>query len=359
MTEQNKIPRPIQVFLDADKFISLKKPRQRGGNRDFFSGNNAGFARHKSKMRQHVRDASMTLRSERHEVGFVIVQMQAGALAKSYRPINALFSRSNSFCLVGGGGVGESYFQCTPNALDRLDHLIETQAEVEPLRKENRRTGELDLRPSTYRSELGGIENIRLPVAADRISFSAHDAVERLGQPNALGGYLLELFRPDTTADPVAVNLMVSGFRERLHHFGGIVALPLFGPDSTSIGRGQFMMSVQLISRVEKSFVSLPFGDSFPIDQEAVRSALRSDTQTVPISRHQRFLEMMANEPLLRRITISPLLQVSQLDQPKPTKRNVQPVQPSQSAPTVGIVDGGVADNMQILTLAKRNQIHG
>ena len=202
MAEQDNVSRPIQVFLDTGQFISLRESRPGGGNRDFFVGDNPGFSRHKSAMRQRIRDASATLRRDGQAAGFVIVQMREAALAKSYRPLNALFSRAYSFRLVGGGGIGENFFQCTPSALDRLDHRIETRAELEPRLVENEETGDFEPRPSAYRSELGGIEDIRLPAPADRIAFSAREAAEWLDRPDTLGAYLVELFRPDQTRRP-------------------------------------------------------------------------------------------------------------------------------------------------------------
>ena len=90
--------------------------------------------------------------------GFIIVQMSSEALAKSYRPLSALFSAGNAFSLVGGGRVGESFLQCSPDALDRLDRRIEERAELEPRLKENEGTGQFEPRPSAYRGELSGIE---------------------------------------------------------------------------------------------------------------------------------------------------------------------------------------------------------
>ncbi|MXY14919.1 MAG: hypothetical protein F4Y53_04450 [Proteobacteria bacterium] len=91
MVEQNNVSRPIQVFLDSGQFISLQESRQGGGNRDFFCGDNPGFTRHKAAVRQQIQDASIALRHNDQTAGFVIVQMREEALAKSYRPLNALF----------------------------------------------------------------------------------------------------------------------------------------------------------------------------------------------------------------------------------------------------------------------------
>ena len=272
MAEQDALSRPIQVFLNTGQFISLRENRQRGGNRDFFEGDNLGFSRHKSRMRQKLQDAAATLRRDSQSAAFVIVQMREEALAKSYRPLNALFSPTNSFRLVGGGGIGEIFLQCTPAALDRLDSRIEARAELEPRIVENERTGELETRPSTCRSELGGIEDIRLPTPADRVTFSAREATEWLDRPDTLGGYLVELFRPDSRLEPNAVEEMIDGFRRRLVRMGGIVALPVFSSRQLASRRGHLAISVHLIRNREQSFIALPLADPEPVLQAWRRS---------------------------------------------------------------------------------------
>ena len=344
MVEQDNASRPIQVFLDTGQFISLRESRQRGGNRDFFDGDNSGFSRHKSAMRQRIQDASLSLRRDGQAAGFAIVQMREEALAKSYRPLNALFSRANSFRLVGGGGIGEIFFQCTPDALDRLDHRIESRAEVEPRFVENEETGEFDPRPSAYRSELGGIEDIRLPAPTDRISFSAREAAAWLSRPDTLGAYVVELFRPDPTLDPAAVHSMIESLRQRLVRLGGVVALPLFPAKSKRSSRGHLAMSIQLTRDLERSFISLPLGDPPPAHEELPLAVLRSASQDVPVERHQDFLEQMAAEPMVRRISLPPSLEIAPLDRSQAAQPAELPAPPEHGAPVVGIIDGGVAD---------------
>ena len=291
MAEQDALSRPIQVFLNTGQFISLRENRQRGGNRDFFEGDNLGFSRHKSRMRQKLQDAAATLRRDSQSAAFVIVQMREEALAKSYRPLNALFSPTNSFRLVGGGGIGEIFLQCTPAALDRLDSRIEARAELEPRIVENERTGELETRPSTCRSELGGIEDIRLPTPADRVTFSAHEATEWLDRPDTLGGYLVELFRPDSRLEPNAVAEMIDGFRRRLVRMGGIVALPVFSSRQLASRRGHLAISVHLIRNREQSFIALPLADPEPVLQAWRRSEQSLHVPDFSVERHQHFLE--------------------------------------------------------------------
>ena len=344
MAEKDSVSRPIQVFLDTGQFISLRESRQRGGNRDFFAGDDPGFSRHKSTMRQRIRDASETLRSGGQAAGFVIVQMREAALAKSYRPLNALFSQANSFRLVGGGGIGEIFFQCTPTALDRLDRRIDTRAELKPRMVQNDDTGRFEPRPSAYRSELGGIEDIRLPAPADRIAFSAREAAEWLSRPDTLGAYLVELFRPDPTLDRAAVDSMIEGFRQRLVRLGGIVARPLFPAESRRSTRGHLAMSIQLTRDVDSSFISLPLGSPLSERDEPAGPAPRSATQDVPVERHQHFLEQMAAEPLVRRISLPPTLEIAPLGRSPAAQPAELPPPPEDGSPVVGIIDGGVAD---------------
>ena len=344
MAEPGNTPRPIQVFLNTGQFISARKSRQHGGNRDFFGGDNLGFSHHKSAMRQRIQGVCSTLRRDGHAAGFVIVQMRDEALAKSYRPLNALFSRANSFHLAGGGEVGEIFFQCTPSALERLDHRIEVRAEVVPRLVKNDKTGKLDARPSTCRSELGGIEDIRLPTSADRIAFSAREAADWLSRPDTLGAYLVELFRPNLTVEAPAIDSMIKSFRQRLAHLGGIIVLPLFPGENRRSSQDHMAISIQLTRDIDRSFISLPLDERSLAQQVLPRDALRSATQNIPIERHQHFLEQMAAEPMVRRISLPPSLEIAPLDQFRTERKTALPPPPRQGSPVVGIIDGGIAD---------------
>ena len=344
MAEQHTVSRPIQVFLNTGQFISLREIRQRGGNREFFAGDNPGFSRHKSAMRQKIQDTSATLHRNRQAAGFVIVQMRDEALAKSYRPLNALFSPANRFRLVGGGSIGEMFFQCTPDALDRLDYRIEARAELELKYKENKTTGQFEPRPTTDRSELGGIEDIRLPTPADRITFSAREAAEWLSRPDTLGAYVVEIFQPELALDPDAVGAMITSFRQRLTRLGGVIALPLFSGKSFRSRRGHLAMSIQLTQNRDQSFIALPGLDPIPPPEELRQIALSVPTQEVSVERHQDFLDQMAAEPMVRRIGLPPSLAIAPLERSEVAEIAELPTPPERSLPVVGIVDGGVAD---------------
>ena len=71
MAKQDSVSRPIQVFLNTEQFLSVPERGGDGGNKDFFAGNNSGFSRHKSAMRQKIQNASTTLRPKRQDVAFI------------------------------------------------------------------------------------------------------------------------------------------------------------------------------------------------------------------------------------------------------------------------------------------------
>ena len=345
MAESDNISRPVQVFLNTDQFITVSENHQGGGNRDFFSGNNRGFFHHKSAMRKRIQDASETLRRRNQAAGFVIVQMRNDALAKSYRPLKVLFSRNQSFGLVGGGRVGEMFIQCTPTALERLDRRIEERAELNPRMKEDENSGKSSLHPSAYRSELSGIEDIRLPAGFDRISFSAREAYQWLGRPNTLGAYIVELFQPDSSLDPKVAEILIEQFRERLEEFGGVVALPLFSVERMRSNRVHMTIAIHLTTEFDQSFIYFPLDGRLPTHEERPRNMLRMESQDVSIERHQEFLQLMEDEPMVRRVNLPPSVEVPPTRLISQTTRVIElPNSPRSGAPVVGIVDGGVAE---------------
>ena len=344
MADYDRLSRPIQVFLDTNQFISLQQGRPRGGNRDFFEGNDRGFARHKTRIRQEIRDAAEGLRREGRRAGFVMVQMREEALAKSYRPLNVLFSTGNSFHVVGGGRIGEMFFQCTPSALESLGRRIDVRAELEPRVVQNEKTGRFERRVSAYRSELGGIEDVHLPAPSDRVAFSAREAIEWLGRPDILGGYIVELFRPDWTIEGEAVRAMVNRFRQLLTDVGGVVALPVNLRKDSELKTGHFAVSVDLLRDHDQSLVMLPLFNQTPTQLERQEAVQLLRNRDFSVDRHQNFLEQLAAEPMVRRVSLPPAIEAAPFERSEVTSTVKFPAPHSDSSPVVGIVDGGVAD---------------
>jgi hypothetical protein len=362
--------RPIQVFLDTQRLIQVKPKGTKGPNKDFFEKNNAGFQAHKTRLQKQMLEASSTLAVTGEPAGFMLVQMREEGLGKSYRPLSALFTPSNRFALVGGADVGDMYFQVTPDALERLTGLIHEKAEVTPRLVENSKTGELEERVSVYRSEVGAIESIRLPNVADRLAFSASDAVGWLDQENVIGGYIVELFRPNPDVTPHAVEKMLERFVERLSSLGGLEA-SLFARRISEARTPTLTLSVALRSDDQIS-LDFPAIDYLDAPDEIAYPAHRREpfVPDLSIERHQKLLDILSHEPLVRRIEL-PLRLESMEAQPgrHGSSAQIPPPKSGESYPTVGIIDAGVADvtplapwragGAGVIAPADRDEAHG
>ena len=345
---EDRLTHPVQVFLDTRRLIQPPPAATRGPSKDFFAGDNAGFKRQKRRILKKIAAVRANLAAQGDPAGFVLVQMREVGLGKSYRPLRALFTPRNRFALVGGGDIGEMYFQATTDALDRLDRVIEERAEIEPQVVQNKQTGADEQRVSVYRSEVGAIEDIRLPSPADRLFFSAQQGVRWLEEKNVIGGYVVELFRPDPNVTPEAIERLLSRFKKRLEALGGVIAVP-FEPGGAQVGRtSSATLSIDL--RRGPNRIVLPtmveaedVGDW--VEVESVSPARVDGAPDRRVARHQALLDVLSSEPLVRRI--EPPLRL----QAFPTTSSTQPAparigRPATNTayPVVGIIDGGAAD---------------
>lgn len=349
MVERGQIHHPMQVFLDTKRFIRSESRPAGGGNKDFFAGNNSGFARHKARLQQAIRDVASAMEHDGQAANFLMVQMREDGLAKSYRPLNALFKPQNGFALAGGGRPGEMYFQCTPQGLHRLERTIEERAELTPRTVYNDKTQRDEERVSAYRSEVGAIDKIGLPTPADRIGFSARDAVDWLASPGVIGGYIVEFFRPDLSVEGETVLRTLNAFRSRLEALeGGLTALPLAIRETSTSSGTLSSVAVQLMRGTEEKHIALSLQDEEQFDETTTfsRHVARVDVPTpdFSIERHQALLDLLANEPLVRSVQLPPIIDINPAGGgAEETLAEIAPPVPEQSYPVVGIIDGGIA----------------
>ena len=352
MSDQPPDLRPIQVFLDTRRFIDLEEPQPfGGGSKDFFKDNDRGFREHKLRLRGRIEGVAQSLRRQRQPAGFLKVRQREEALAKSHRPLGHLFSPGNRFALVGADGVGELLFQATPAALDRLARIIEEKAEETPRLVENRRTGAIEARASGYRSELGGIDDIRLHETPDRLGFSAEEAVRWMAQPNVIGGYIVELFRPNRGAGFDAVDQLIAQLQQGLQGLsGGMLVRPLLPSVPTArFGEPSLTLSVQLTADPSRRLIDLPFlpdGRSAEMAEATLPVEMRGQRADLTVTRHSELLAFLSEQALVRSIELPPVLETA------PMHGDSQPMATSVPAPVSGvdypvvaIVDGGVANN--------------
>lgn len=338
--------RPIQVLLDTKRFIDVPEPDQfGGGNKDFYDEDDHGFVKHKQKIRDKIKSIGASLQSRNENLGFVRVQMREDALAKSHRPLGSLFTESHGFALVGTHNIGEMIFQATLPALARLDRTIDEKAEEIPRLAPNSKTGVMEKRPTGYRSEVGAIDDMKLHDSVDRLSFSAEQAVSWFSQPNVLGGYIIELFRPDPERGAEAVASAILRLKRALASIGSISVRPFLPSQQTSqYGAPSLIVTAQL-TKHKGPEVILPFNpDGQP--QLATGDVVRRELgeRDLSILRHQQFLALLTEQSLVRSIELPPLIEAAPaVASPFRTVQSIPIPQPETDYPVVGIIDGGAA----------------
>ena len=344
MANRDSIQRPVQVFLDTRRFIHPPAPRTRGPSKDFFQGDNKGFRHHKAKMQEQLRASSLRLRKHGSALGFVLVQMREEALAKSYRPIERIFCERNQFALVGGRGIGEMFFQATPDALDGLSTLIAERAEDIPRDRKNPETGELEERVSGYRSELGAIADIDLLEASDRLNFSAAEAIAAFEKEGVIGGYLVELFRPDPAVSGEAVRTSLEALNNRLARVGGMFVRPFAGlKERRPTG---LVLSIDLLPADVPNDIVLPVPEwsTATTVRPAARVAVASLARDRSVQRHQILLDQLVEEPMVRRIAFPMEIEPAPTGVSEPGGAIDLPAPlTDRDYPVIGIIDGGVS----------------
>ena len=350
MVDGNQIQHPIQVFLNTGQFLQSSYRHISGGNKDFFEGDDTGFERHKSRLRNDIRNIAETMIRDGQSTNFLVVQMREVALAKSYRPISALFTPSNSFALVGGGKSGEMFFQSTPSGLLSLDVRIENRAETTPRIVFNEKKQQPEQRVSKFRSELGGIGTVRMLTAADKIKFSAQAAIEWIRNPEAIGGYVVELFQPNFQVQREAVKQQIENFKARITRLDvGFFITPLFLRTSSKSKTALMVITIQLLKDTSQKHIFLPtLGEESPwsnVDKLYNISKLVPENQEFSIDRHQELLDFLGTEPLVRSVGLPPQIKICPTGKIVDAETvTIPPPNPNRTYPVVGIVDGGVAE---------------
>lgn len=342
--------RPVQVVLDAGRFVEavVRKPGPQE-YRDFFEGNDEGFRVHRDEVIDRLTQIAARLRTTESELGFVRVQVRAEALAKSHRPTKVLFTADRGLPLVASEANGELIFQVTADAVQRLIGDISAKAELNVKIVVDEITNEESFKVSKHRSEVGAIAHLRLNDNNDRVKFSARDALSWMAQPHALGGYLVELFTPDTTAAPEGTYIEIASLRSELETIGQGLLVRTFDNGRPIKGRAPLSaLSISFRDGIEGAQVDLPYDhrDSASLVLEPPGYPRRASAAAIDVETHHRLLAALAEQTLVRRVELPPLIEASPADSGGEFFKTglAQPLADTDY-PVVGIIDGGVGQS--------------
>jgi hypothetical protein len=342
---------PIQIILNDRDYEEARDAGGGGPKKDFFANRDAEFREHKKNLITQLGRLSQAVASQpQGDVGYIKVILRREALAKSHRPTNVLFNRKRAL-LVGGGGLGEMFFEVRPRDLDALAKEI-ASAEENTRMKFNKNKNKEEPNPSPLRSETGALDRVEAYGPRDKRSFSLEEAVSWLASPMTGSAYQIELFdvpppHNEWDAFDAGRQLLYRSFLEGLSSTGaGLTVQRLYIRD-----KAQPLIAV----RIGRS--SQP--PTLLLDAPPSADHKRELTPFDPgLDRHRRLLAFLDQHPLVRHIDL-PAIIVRTIDgetlsaQSAAAKGRTRPQeialplrQSSKQYPRLGIIDGGMSPHL-------------
>ncbi|SFT26587.1 S8 family peptidase [Methylobacterium sp. yr668] len=342
---------PIQIILNTEDFEQKRDVGGGGPRRDFFAHRDAEFRAHKRMLITQLATVGAIIRDQpQGPMGVIKVILRRDAWAKSHRPFRALF-KPERITLVGGGDLGELYFEATLPVLEAIAREI-ARAEEFTRTKLDEKTGRQVPHPTSLKSETGAVERIELYGPEDRRDFSVEAAVTWLSNPVTGSSYQVELFEvppPHETWD-------AKGEARRQLYRTFIEGLTAIGQGLSvyRLPRGEHedpQIAVRVAQTAAPAMVQLARPQQ--VDRRRGRELAPFDAD---MSRHRRLLSFLDKHPLVRRVELPPIItrttvggRLGRQESAGPTAGRPNNVTlPTRDArrtyPKMGIIDGGVGD---------------
>tara|TARA_Y100001956_G_C4126246_1_gene190239 strand:- start:435 stop:2918 length:2484 start_codon:yes stop_codon:yes gene_type:complete len=326
---------PLQVVLNSSDYIYKPDPNPGGSLEDFYGGRDDEFREHKASLERQIDHIQRHIKTSDKGVGTVKVELNPSALAKSHRPMRALFPAYKS-PHIGGLNIGTLLFQVTPGSLDWLRTKV-SGAELESRLVYDEHKRKMVYKPSSARSETGAVERISLYSSEEKLNFTADEAVEWFNNGQVSNGYLVELIEyveNRTSGYEVSENhieTLRADLKDRLLRLGAgvIVSQASLDHDNSNIlyvrlYKGQGLDSVIDFNNV---VINRERNELFDLD---------------PL-RHELLLSVLVDSPLIKKITLPPMISRSDLSSSIDSRNVVIPSRISgNDYPLVGIIDSGV-----------------
>ena len=356
---------PIQIVLNPENYEEARDVGGGGGRKDFFAHRDGEFRTHQAGLIAQIDTISGVLSAQAQgDVGFVKVILRREALAKSHRPVAALF-RNDRTPVVGGGDLGVMLVEGRPGSLRQVAHEI-AKAETHTQMRFNEKKQKEEPNPSARKSEVGAIDRIELYGPSDRRGFSLEEAVAWLSNPMTGSSYQVELFEEPPLRSEW--DRLDDSHRRLVESF--VAGFNALGP-GLSVDRlaGSGSKQPTLAVRLGQT------GDQ-PVLRLTESAAGERRRAPVPfnsnVEQHARLLAFLDTHPLVRRIEL-PGIVVRSASAPgsaartRPTHATIPVRDSRRTYPRLGIIDGGIGgalsdwviDRWDVLAAEDADLAHG
>lgn len=343
---------PIQIVLNHENFEEARDKAPGGSKTDFFAHKDREFTEHKRDILAQLNSISEKLtKSGAGETGYIKVALRKKAIAKSHRPLVAIF-KEDRIPLVGGDDLGELIFEANPVSISKVSEAVH-KAETVTRMKYDKAKGKEVPNPSSFKSELGAIDRISIYGAPEKRDFTVEEAVSWLANPMTGSSYHVDLFeipspRSSWDAVPDSKRLLFKSFID------GLLSMDV-GLDVSKLPSSKADPS-QLAFRLEKSDRRpvIRLGSTRArVERDRARDLAPFDAE---MEHHRRLLEFLDWHPLVRRIELPPIVakthskaSATSVSSQAQTARidgitSLPELDQDASFPTMGIIDGGVSE---------------
>ena len=339
---------PVQIILNDEAFLRAPEPGMGGPGKDFYEDRDKTFQAHREMLVDSIDQVERAIdEADFGPATCLKVQLQDQAIAKSHRPNQKLFLKSQFPC-VGAGRIGELYYYAPKIYLPMLRQRILRAEDVVGVH--TTAEGEVRKVPTRHRSEVGAIESIVVAPSADKRIFSGSDALEMFASSNTISGYQIELFgtspQSEITDDPLARHELTKSLLKTLNELGpGTRIFPSVRLGGTSVLEMQLTHSDQdaIVIYNDRSNI-------LPVGIDSTDSFHKAPVDPNP-ERHEQALRTLARHPLVRFIHPPVQLCVSGHDAPLPQGEPTElpaavkvPKPASETIyPMVGVIDTGIS----------------
>ncbi len=320
---------PVQIVLNVSDYITIPAVNPGGKNTDFYANADQAFVDHKQKILLTAHAIKHTISENPSSSVFAHVSLQSKALAKSHRPISAIFP-TGKVEYVGGGQLGEMLVELNSKNIDAVVSAIEKAETTTTLAE---RDGKITFKPSRNKSEVGAISEIRLHQASDKRNFSIEKAIAWLSDVRTGGVYFVETFfdaSKDIAVSP-ASNLiaMALDFDKRLNSLDGRIKILRSNPEWKRI-----------------AFYAVK------INEDEIRNE----------QLHKKIITFFEQQLIVKKIHLSPILKGAHSTDDVNNVGFVKvPIPTDSTYPIVGIIDSGISktSNLGAWSAGSIDFIHG